>query len=325
MRLRVRVAFLMVILFSQSAFAEENRAPLSVYPHVGPHGELIDQLLEHPESWEQTRSVITGIGFADHVLNKNLTDEQLKALFAFLKKEHIKLDLEVGAIKPWGVTGEDTFRKEKKMWDRFIADGADIHGIAMDEPVAATLSYLHKPLSYAVEETAQFVALVRENYPQFVVGDIEGHPSSDKEQLMAFWDGLGARLKNMGVRNIDYVRLDVDWMHFVHHTAQGKRGWPGVREIEIECHKRHLPFSLIYWAADYGELNRANRVTDMTWDQAILQQAQWYKAVQGIPDQYVIETWVAIPAENVPETKQGTFMQSVLDFYNHVIRRRATP
>ncbi len=58
-----------------------------------------------------------------------------------------------------------------------------------------------------LEETAQFVALVRENYPQFVVGDIEGHPSSDKEQLMAFWDGLGARLKNMGVRNIDYVRL----------------------------------------------------------------------------------------------------------------------
>jgi hypothetical protein len=294
---------------------------LWIYPHVGEHGGLIDQLLEHPESWEQTRSIIRGMGFADHVLNKNLTDQQLKSLFAFLEKEHIELDLEVGAIKPWGVTGEDTFRKEKKEWDRFIADGAEIHGIAMDEPVAATLNNLHKPLSYAVEETSRFVALVRENYPRFVVGDIEGHPSSDKEQLMSFWDGLNARLEERGIRGIDYVRLDVDWMHFVHHTAQGRLGWQGVREIEIECHKRHLPFSLIYWAANYGELNRAHHLSDMTWDQAILEEAQWYKAVHGSPDQYVIENWVPIPAENLPETKPGTFMQSVLDFYSHVLAK----
>ena len=127
MKLRAYIALLAIILFSQSAFAEESRAPLWIYPHVGPHGEFVDELLEHPESWKRTQLVISGIGFADHVLNKNLTDQQLKALFVFLKKEHIKLDLEVGAIKPWGVTGEDTFRKRKKMWDRFIADGAEIH------------------------------------------------------------------------------------------------------------------------------------------------------------------------------------------------------
>jgi len=310
-----------------TALATVEHPALWIYPHVGQHGELADQLLEHPESWKETRSVIRGMGFADHVLNRNLTDPQLKALFAFLRQEQIELDLEVGAVKPWGVTGEDTFRKERKMWDRFIADGAEIHGIAMDEPVTATLNALHKPLSYAVEETARFVALVRENYPRFVVGDIEGHPWSDKERLLTFWDGLNARLEERGIRRIDYVRLDVDWMHFVHHTAQGRLGWQGVREIEIECHKRHLPFSLIYWAANYGELNRAHQLSDLTWDRAILEQARWYSAIHGSPDQYVIENWVPIPADNLPETKPGTFMQSVLDFHTHVLagHRRSEP
>jgi hypothetical protein len=185
-------------------------------PTCGASGELEPNAVHHQRYW-----------FCRRCSQRTSHGPTTKALFAFLREQHIQLDVEVGAVKPWGPTGDKTFTVEKKEWNRFIADGADIHGIAMDEPLVATFNNLHQPMSYAVEETAQFVSLVRKNYPEFVIGDIEGYPYLNKQQLLSFWDGLDLRLKSIGVRGLDYVRLDVDWMHFVHHSPQGKLGWVG--------------------------------------------------------------------------------------------------
>ena len=56
--------------------------------------------------------------YADHWLHKQFTDDELKAWFPMLKQWGLKLELEVGAIKPWGVTGEKTFEIQRPKWDR---------------------------------------------------------------------------------------------------------------------------------------------------------------------------------------------------------------
>jgi hypothetical protein len=152
-----------------------------------------------------------------------------------------------------------------------------------------------------------------------VIGDIEPYPGFQVGELVRFIDALQARLKQMHVRGLDFFRVDVDWNHFIQHTQKGREGWRGVKRLEDECHKRRLPFSLIYWAADYGVLKRQNRLTDLSWDASILQQGRWYANVGGAPDQYVIESWISIPSHSVPETTRGTFTQSVLDFSNHFL------
>ncbi len=275
-------------------------------PPSDENGKKFRDLFEQADGWKQTRSRITGIGYADHWLNAQFTDAELGKWLPKLSHWRLKLALEVGAIKPWGETGERTFDIERKMWDRFRRLGGDIYELAMDEPLSATRDALHQSRGYAVEQTAAFIALARRNYPEFKIGDIEPYPSIPADELLAFLDALRARVAEMGVRGVDFLRLDVDWMHFVVRDKVGQAGWAGVRDLELQCRQRGVPFSLIYWAADYPSLKRAGLATDESWEASILRQGADYAAAGGAPDESVIESWLDTPSLSVPETKTDT-------------------
>jgi len=293
---------------------------LWMMPPSSENGREFRELFESdPDSWKRTRARIDGLGYADHWLDSQFTDSELKSWLPQVGKWGLKLCLEVGAIKPWGPTGEKTFDIEHKMWDRFQSDGGKIDTLAMDEPLTACRNELHKPFEYAVEETARFMALVRGKYPDFKIGDIEPYPYFQADELMAFFDALQNKLESMHVRGMDFVRLDVDWMHFTAGDPIGQAGWNGVRTIELECRKRHIPFSLIYWAADYPSLRKSNLATDETWETSILGQGQAFKSTGATPDAFVIESWLDTPSTALPETSKGTFTKSVLDFCNRFL------
>jgi hypothetical protein len=96
----------------------------------------------------------------------------------------LRLELEVGAIKPWGITADDTLRQELPMWDRVRRFGGHLDSIAMGEPLSATREALHRPDAYAVEQTARFIQMVRQAYPSVLIGDIGPYPSiSAKDQI----------------------------------------------------------------------------------------------------------------------------------------------
>ena len=126
------------------------------------------------------------------------------------------MELEVGAVKEWGPTGEATFNAESPMWDRFQRLGATLGAVAMDEPLCCVRSNLKRPAEYAVQETANFIALVRKRYPEVLIGDIEPAPFLSTPELIGWVEALQKRLADMGVRGLDFFRLDVDWVHYVH-------------------------------------------------------------------------------------------------------------
>ncbi len=101
------------------------------------------------------------------------------------------------------------------MWDRFESLGGNIGIFSFDEPLVCTRNHLKKPDADAIEETAQFIALLRQHYPDALVGDIEAYPSISAPDLIAFMSGVQARLKELNVRGMDFFQLDVDWVHFV--------------------------------------------------------------------------------------------------------------
>jgi hypothetical protein len=148
---------------------------------IGPpgveNGKSLRAMFEHPDEWKQTRSMVDGLLYADHNLNRQFSDEDLRLWFSRLREWKLRLGLEVGAIKEWGTTGAITFSRERPMWDRFQSLGGKIYSVAMDEPLLCARKRLNKPDEYAVEETARFIALARERYPEMLIGDIETYPS----------------------------------------------------------------------------------------------------------------------------------------------------
>ena len=234
----------------------------------------------------------------------------------------LKFAMEVGAVKPWGTTGQKTFNIASTMWDRFGRLGGSISAIAMDEPLCCVREHLHKPDDYAVEETARYVALVREHYPEVLIGDIEPYPSiplPDRSAGSRRWRSGWPRARP---RPLDFFRLDVNWASFI---VRSRGSWREVKKLEEYCRSRKLPFSMIYWAADYPALQRRGLADDATWYVSTMQQGYDYAVVDGTPDQYVVQSWIDAPARCLPETGEFTFTRSVRDFGRKFARRLPAP
>ena len=152
---------------------------------------------------------------------------------------------------------------------------------------------------------------MRQQFPALLIGDIETYPSIPMEDHIKWITQLQARLAELGVRGLDFYRLDVDWVRF---TVQGRGSWKEVKQPENACRARKLPFSLIYWASGYPSAAKLGVADDSTWYTSMMEQGYEYRRAGGAPDQYVIESWVGAPSHAVPETGDWTFTRSVRDF-----------
>jgi hypothetical protein len=288
-------------------------------------GRILREMFAHPDQWSETRKKIDVLGYSDLWLNKQFSDDELKTWLPMLEKWGIKLGLEVGAVKPWGQTGKEAFDRGTLLWDRFQRLGGKIGAITMDEPLYCCRYDIKKPDAYAVEQTADFIALVRQKYPDIAIEETEPYPSISVADHIAWIDALQARLKQMNVRGLDSYRVDVNWSNFTCEDLPGNcpmpGNWVGVKRIETACRERKIPFNLIYWASDEPNLQRMGLAGESTWYLDIMWQGDAYALVGGAPDTYCIESWINVPLAAVPETEQWTFSRSVLDFCNRFIKR----
>jgi hypothetical protein len=199
-------------------------------------------LMEHPEGWQSTRAATDEILCAGATFSR-YTDDELRKWLAQLRAWNITLELEVGAVKPWGKTGDETFKKQKASWDRIQGLGGKIASLAMDEPLSCGRREIKKPDDYAATETARFIGLVQHNYPDFKIIEIEPYPSiplADHEKWIRL---LQQKLREQNLKPLAAYRLDVDWLNF---TARHVGSWDEVKRIEEDCHTVGYPFSLIY-------------------------------------------------------------------------------
>jgi len=313
--------FLALLYLSFTAHGQTTRSSPEVW--MGPPGydggRCFRELFERPNEWEQTRKSIDVLFYTDLNFNEQFTDAELSAWFKMMRQWGLKLGMEVGSVKPWGATGAKTFGIEKPMWERIERLGGKIDAIAMDEPLLCVRRDLKKDDAYAVQETANYIALVRKNFPNIRVGDIETYPSIPLEDHYPWIDALQKKLAEMHVQGLDFYRLDVNWVVF---TASNHGSWLDVRTLERACRKRKIPFSLIYWASGYPGLAKRGLADDSTWYVSIMQQGYDYAFIDGKPDQYVIESWLNdAPSRCVPETEQFSFTRSVLDFSRRFVKR----
>jgi hypothetical protein len=320
--LRVLAPFVLALCaVTMPLWAQEGKPKPTVWmsPPSYDNGKCFRELFEHPDEWQQTRASIDVLFCSDHRLKKDYSDDELRKWFGMLSQWKLKFAMEVGAIKPWGLTGEKTFNIQKQNWDHLQSLGANFYAIAMDEPLLCCRQHIHKPDDYAVEETASFIALVRQHFPQMLVGDIEPYPSLPLADHIAWIEALQQKLAEKGVRGLDFYRLDVNWSNFI---VFDRGTWPEVKKLERYCRSKKLPFSMIYWASAQPSLKRLGLADDSTWYISIMHQGYAYAMAQGTPDQYVVESWIDAPTHSVPETDPWTFTRSVLDFSRTFVKRQ---
>ncbi len=281
------------------------------------NGRCFRELFEKPDAWKETRSMIDVLFYSDLNLKKQFTDDELRAWFGLAQKWGLKFGMEVGAIKPWGTTGEKTFSLEKANWDHLQSLGQNLYAIALDEPLLCCRKHIHQPDDYAVRETAAYIALVRKNFPRVLIGDIETYPSIPLLDHFQWIEALDKRLAELGVHGLDFYRLDVNWAEFV---VFDRGTWPEVKKLEQYCRRAKLTFSLIYWASDYPPLSRKGLADDATWYVSVMRQGNDYAMVGGAPDQYVIESWIDAPSRSLPETDPWSFTRSVQDFCQRFLK-----
>ncbi len=281
-------------------------------------GKAFRALFERPDQWKETRSLVDVLFYTDLNFQRQFNDDELRAWFAQAREWNLKIAMEVGAIKEWGRTGEKTFQAEKPIWERLERLGANLHAIAMDEPLENARHHIHESDEYAVEETASYIALVRQHFPKLLVGDIETYPTIPIEEHQHWIETLQKKLAERNVRGLDFYRLDVDWLRF---TVQNRGSWREVKQLEQWCRQHQLPFSLIYWASGFPALNHRGLADDSTWYVSVMQQGYDYASVEGTPDQYVIESWIGAPSRCVPESDDWTFTRSVRDFARKFVKK----
>jgi hypothetical protein len=308
-----------LLLFARagSVSSAETKATLWIGPPGIEKGRCFRELFEHPDDWKDARAATDVLFYTDLNLKRHFNDEELRAWFAKMGEWKLKLAMEVGAVKPWGQTGEKCFNAERANWEHLQSLGADLYAVAMDEPLCCAREQIHQSDDYAVRETANYIALVRQHFPKILIGDIETYPSISIEDHTKWIDALQKRLAELNVRGLDFYRLDVDWLRF---NVQQKGSWKEVRQLERFCREHKLPFSLIYWPSGYPSLLKRGLADDSTWYVSVLQQGYDYLAVDGHPDQYVIESWVGAPARTLPDSGEFTFTRTVRDFAKKFVK-----
>jgi hypothetical protein len=285
------------------------------------NGDCFRELFEHPDQWKDARANIDMLLYAGQKFSPGksgqFTDAELTTWFAQMRQWNLPLELEVGAVKEWGPTAQKTFASEHPDWDRILRLGGPFASLAMDEPLICTRNRLHLPDAYAVQETANFIALVRKNYPQVRIGDIEPYPSIPWQDHGVWIAALQKKLAEMNVRGLDFYRLDVNWISF---DVANIGSWKEVQKIETSCRKARLPFSLIYWSSGYPLFKRLGIGDDSTWYAGVMTQGYAYASIGARPDQYCLESWVGAPAHSVPDSDPNAYMGSARDFFTRFAR-----
>lgn len=312
------IRHLILLLLACHAQAQLSIPSVWIGPPGTENGKSFRALFERPDEWKDARAVTDVLFYTDLNLQRQFNDNELRAWFGQMKQWNLKLAMEVGALKEWGLTGEKTFNAERKNWEHLQSLGANLYAIAMDEPLCCAREHIHKTDAYAMQVTANYIALVRQHFPQILIGDIETYPSITIEDHKRWIEGLEKALADRHVRGLDFYRLDVDWLRF---NVQSKGGWQEVKKLEHWCRQRRLPFSLIYWPSGYPSMQHRGIADDSTWYVGVMQQGYDYTAVDGRPDQYVIESWVGAPSACLPDNADWTFTRTVRDFCRHFANR----
>jgi len=303
-----------VLTASNSAGSAQARVQVTIYPSPGtwfaPYAILggsgpgsLDyfELFNSDAPWTIAASHIQVFKIYEGVLT--YPDAELRRLFADLRRRHIALAMEFGALLAGDCgDGIEGFRGDRGLQSaQRIRDlGGVLQYVAFDEPYDFGALYdgpnaCHYSADEVAQNVLQSVTTLRSIFPDLIVGDIEVVPVIEGvadwldryEQWLDAWTrAAGAPLTFL---HFD-VPIDGDWR-------------AGVEALRRAVKSRNISFGLIY----VGEGN-----SDSEWVARAEQFASDYEnRGSTLPDQRIFQSWVLYPTHVLPETDPTTFTYAI--------------
>ena len=303
-RLRVLV---LVAFWAASAFSPANCAEIWLSGRPDMPDYL--QMFAPDASWARAAERIAVFKVSTRFLG-GASDEVLRRVFSDLRRRHISLAWEglmltaTPASCGNGIEGYADTNTIKTIVERIRRFGGNLRYVAMDEPLwfghASTLrNACHTPVNDLARAVAGKVAIITHSFPNARFGDIEV---------------VGTRIPP------DWIGELVQWADF-YRAAVGEPLaffqtdvlWDGpwrdqLKELVPRLRVRGIKFDIIY----NGNLDDE---TSLAWTRHAEEK---FAAVEGdpslVPDQAVLQTWMAYPTHMLPETEPGT-MTWLVDRY----------
>jgi hypothetical protein len=254
------------------------------------------------------------------------SDDEVKAVFADLKRRHIALAIEMGLLSGKGLDGKvqecgvgvegfgapDT---AKVVANSIEKNGGVVDYIAMDEPLWYGHHFKGKngcqwPMEKVAQDMASRIADLREQFPNVQIGDVEPVGTAqppDWIDEIAQWIQVYQKVTG---EKLSFFRADVAWTYLSWQQQ--------LAAVKRLAHAGGMKFGVIY---DGGH-GPGKPESDILWAQ---EAAQRFHAVESnpslVPDHVIFQSWARWPHKMLPETQTGTMTNLVLQYIQASNRR----
>lgn len=286
------------VLFNPTYHTDDQTAPQ----------KFLDVCL-NPGSWSAGIGQVDFFGTVDWQLMNGNTS-QLSSCFNNIGNYGKRLILEVPALKGWCSTGQACFDATKPKIDHFISLAPGDWGwgrritLMMDWPLhAAVGSQLNAGWEYGVVQTAQYMKLMRDEYPYIQILSIEGHPTFSAGDLAWWVQALGDESAAIGTPIIEGLVVDHD---FNAGGSVSDMVW-----LKGQVNAVGPRFGVAFFGS--GATN------DQQYYTKVMAQGASYEANAAGLDMYWVTSWDPYPVGMLPESSPYTHTYTFIQFvWNHV-------
>jgi hypothetical protein len=272
--------------------------PPNLYPNYGSVDYL--QLFSPTAQWSAAASHIQVFKLYPYTLA--LPDDDLRNLFADLKRRHIAVALEQGGLTPSGAgTCSGDFDGVSALgYVHHIRDlGGSLQYIALDEPFSSAVlndypGACHWTVDQTIANVAATVARMHSVFPDALVGDIEIVPSYDSaiDTYIAAYEQWADAWQSATGQPFAFFHVDVQWTN----------NWqPAVIALSRAFKPRGIATGQIYIGDSYA-------TNDADWIASAEQRMTEFETRWKPPlDQVVFQSWLPYPTHVLPETDPAAF------------------
>jgi hypothetical protein len=304
---RIALTLVSILLAAAPARADIWFAAVDSYSQpTNPTGAEFMRLFTSDAEWNAAAAKVQILKASTQFLHQ-ATDAEVSAVIHGLQSRHIKLGMEglllvESARCGRGVESYGGRGAIQALADRLVRLGGTISYVAMDEPLwfgnyASGPKNCHDSVEDLAQQMAPNVRALKAAFPAIQFGDIEpinaksvGRIDTILQFARAFREATGEQ--------ISFVHADIIW----------QQDWrPQVIEWKARLHREGIRFGVIFDGDPQDQ-------TDVAWTERAVER---YRNVMADgttrPDDAIFQSWMLRPTRLLPDFKNGTLTNVVLD------------
>jgi hypothetical protein len=264
----------------------------------------------NPGAWPTGWSRMTAFGNAFEFWAAWTSDSEVSECFANLRAAGKELVIGAGVLKAHCTTAQACWNGEEPTFTRLAGLNPPPLTFVLDEPLTGSEDYAD--YAYAVDQTAEWIALARAQYPTAKIMVQEAYPHQVATELTPYFIDVNTEAISRTGWGIQSAIIDHDW----NLGGTFLELWGMQENIQANG----MAFGVIFWDAS----------PSMDWYDGLMFQGEWYQGwrLSGLsPDLYEINNWTGLPSTTLGETSADykSFTNSVRDFVQRFLPLASLP